>query len=140
MRNFLYKYAAFMEGRYGFDVLGGALIVLSLILNIISRFFFRLFWVRLTLQLVSLGLVALFVFRFLSTKPYKRSRENEFFKPAIDAVVNFFKFNYKRLRDGRTHRYYKCPKCKAQLRVKNIKGKHTIRCPKCGTHFEKTIR
>ena len=140
MRNFLYKYAAFMEGRNGFDELGGALIVVSIILNIVSRFFFTMFWVRLIMQLVAIILLAIFALRFLSTNLYRRSQENDFFKPAIRGVVDFFKLNYRRLRDGRNHRYYKCPSCKAQLRVKNVKGTHTIRCPKCGTHFEKTIR
>lgn len=140
MQNFLYKYAAFMEGRNGFDSLGGALLVLAVALNIVSRFFLTLFWVRFVLQMLAILLLVIFALRFLSTNLYKRSRENRFFKPAIDGVTGFFKINYKRLRDGRTHRYYKCPSCKAQLRVKNIKGTHTIRCPKCGTHFEKKIR
>lgn len=140
MRNFLYKFSAFMQGRNGFDELGGALIVLSLVLNILSRFFFAFFWIRNGLQIASLLIFGYCIFRFLSTNLYQRSKENDIFKPAIRGVVDFFKLTYKRFRDGRTHRYYKCPQCKAQLRVKNIKGKHTIRCPKCGTHFEKTIR
>lgn len=140
MQKFLYKFAAFMQGRYGFDELGGALIAVSVILNIVSRFFYAHFWVRFIMQIIAIALLVIFVLRFLSTKPYNRSKENDVFKPAIRGVIDFFKLNYKRLRDGRTHRYYKCPACKAQLRVKNIKGKHTIRCPKCGNQFEKTIR
>lgn len=128
-----------MQGRNGFDELNGALIVLSLIVSIVARCFWN--WrVSLILQFVSLALLGWAVFRFLSTNLYRRSAENRIVKPVIGGVVGWFKLTYKRLRDGRTHRYYKCPKCKAQLRVKNIKGKHTIRCPKCGNKFEKTIR
>lgn len=139
MRNFMYKFQTFMQGRYGNDELNTTLLVLSIIITIVSRFVFY-FPARIILSLVSAGLIALVVFRFLSTNIYKRSAENRKFKPAFTAVTVWFKLTYKKFRDGRTHRYYKCPKCKAQLRVKNVKGKHTIRCPKCGNQFEKTIR
>ncbi len=139
MRNFMYKFQAFMQGRYGNDELNITLLVVSIIVTIVSRFVFNL-PARIILSLVSAGLIALVVFRFLSTNIYKRSAENRKFKPIFGAVTGWVKLTYKKFRDGRTHRYYKCPKCKAQLRVKNVKGKHTIRCPKCGNQFEKTIR
>ena len=139
MRNFMYKISAFMQGRYGMDELNITLLVLSIIISIVSRFVFNI-PARLILTAVSLGLMALVVFRLLSRNIYGRSAENRKFKPAFDAVTGWFKLTYKKFRDGRTHRYYKCPNCKAQLRVKNIKGTHTIRCPKCGNKFEKKIR
>lgn len=139
MRNLLYKFSEFMQGRYGSDELNITLIVLSVIISIVSRFVFNL-PVRIILGVVSLGLLGLAVFRFLSTNIYARSAENRKFKPAFKAVTGWFSLTYKKLRDGRTHRYCKCPACKAQLRVKNVKGTHTVRCPKCGNRFEKTIR
>ena len=139
MRNLLYKFSAFMEGRYGSDELNITLIVLSVIISIVSRFVFNM-PARIILSAVSIGLLGLAVFRFLSTNLYKRSAENQKFKPAFKAVTGWFSLTYKKFRDGRTHRYYKCPACKAQLRVKNVKGTHTIRCPKCGNKFKKTIR
>ncbi len=139
MQNFLYKIQEFMRGRYGFDELNGTLIVLAVILNIVSRFVFN-FWARQIIQLISLLLLALCVFRTLSRNCYQREKENNLFKPVYVKVRDFFKITYKKFRDGRTHRYYKCPNCKAQLRVKNIKGVHTIRCPKCGYQFQKKIR
>lgn len=129
----------FMQGRYGSDELNITLIVVSVIVSIASRFVFNL-PARLIMSLVSAGLLALALFRMFSRNIYKRSAENRKFKPAFAAVTGWFKLTYKKFRDGRTHRYYKCPNCKAQLRVKNVKGKHTIRCPKCGNKFEKTIR
>lgn len=139
MRNLLYKFQMFMQGRYGSDELNITLIVLSVLITIISRFVFN--WpARLIMSIVSLGLLALALFRTFSKNIYQRRAENEKFKPVFKAVTGWFSLTYKKFRDGRTHRYYKCPKCKAQLRVKNVKGKHTIRCPKCGSQFEKTIR
>ena len=138
MRNLLYKFSIFMQGRYGIDELNVFLLILSVVLNIVSSFMFS--WVaRLVLRLVSLGVLLIAVLRFLSRNISARSRENKLVKPVLGAIGGWFSLTYKRFRDGRTHRYYKCPACKAQLRVKNIKGKHTIRCPKCGNQFEKTI-
>ncbi len=139
MQGFLYKLQEFMRGRYGFDELGIVLIVVSAVLNLVSRFIFN-FPVRITLQFISLALLLYFIFRVLSRNCYQRSRENDIFKPAFTKVKDFFKITYRKFKDGRTHRYYKCPACKAQLRVKNVKGEHTIRCPKCGNQFKKKIR
>lgn len=138
MRNFLNKFYMFLQGRYGNDELNNTLFVLCIIIFIVSRF--TPFYVGFILSLAELGILALIVFRFLSRNIYKRMAENKVILPAYRAVTDWFKLTYKRFRDGRTHRYYKCPKCKAQLRVKNVKGKHTIRCPKCGNQFEKKIR
>ena len=129
----------FMQGRYGSDELNIALLVLSIVISIVSRFVFN-FPARLIMSFISVGLLALIVFRTLSRNIYARTAENRKFKPVFKAVTGWFSLTFKKFRDGRTHRYYKCPACKAQLRVKNVKGKHTIRCPKCGNQFEKTIR
>ena len=128
-----------MQDRYGFDQLGLALIITSLIINIISGFMF-VGSVRLVFKLIDVALLVIAVLRFLSKNIDARSRENMRFRTVWDKVSQWFKFQNRRFRDGQTHRYYHCPSCKAQLRVKNIKGKHTIRCPRCGAQFEKTIR
>ena len=138
MRNFLYKLQVFMQGRYGNDELNITLLVVGLILALVSRFTFGIS--RLILTILELALLCIMIFRIFSRNIYKRSYENRKFLPVYTAVTGWFKLTYKRFRDGKTHRYYKCPQCKAQLRVKNIKGEHTIRCPKCGNNFKKKIR
>ncbi len=138
MRNFLYKLQVFMQGRYGNDELNITLLVVALITALVSRFTFGL--TRLILTIVELALLSIMIFRIFSRNIYKRSYENRKFLPVYTAVTGWFKLTYKRFRDGKTHRYYKCPECKAQLRVKNVKGEHTIRCPKCGHNFKKKIR
>lgn len=138
MRNFLYKLQVFMQGRYGNDELNITLLVVALILALVSRFTFGIS--RLILTILELALLCIMIFRIFSRNIYKRSYENRKFLPVYTAVTGWFKLTYKRFRDGKTHRYYKCPQCKAQLRVKNIKGEHTIRCPKCGNNFKKKIR
>ncbi|MGN0488661.1 MAG: MJ0042-type zinc finger domain-containing protein [Ruminococcus sp.] len=138
MRNFLYKIQVFMQGRYGNDELNITLLVVALILALVSRFTYGI--ARLILTILELALLCIMIFRIFSRNIYKRSYENRKFLPVYTAVTGWFKLTYKRFRDGKTHRYYKCPQCKAQLRVKNIKGEHTIRCPKCGNSFKKKIR
>ncbi len=139
MQNFLYKLQEFFRGRYGFDELNGTLLVLSIILNLVSRFIFS-FWPRMIVSIIGFIFFIVCIFRILSRNCYQREKENNVYKPVYTKVRDFFKLTYKKFKDGRTHRYYKCPACKAQLRVKNVKGEHTIRCPKCGYQFKKKIR
>lgn len=139
MNNFMQRFRFFMQDRYGFDQLNFALLITSLIVSIISGFIFV--WnVRLIFRLIDLALLVIVVLRFLSKNIDARARENMKFHTVWDKISGWFKFQNRRFRDGQTHRYYHCPSCKAQLRVKNIKGKHTIRCPRCGAQFEKKIR
>jgi predicted Zn finger-like uncharacterized protein len=138
MRNFIYKLQMFMQGRYGNDELNISLFVLCIIFMIVSNLCHS--WLKLIFALLELLALALIVFRTFSRNIYKRSAENRKILPVYKAVTGWFKLTYKRFRDGKTHRYYKCPNCKAQLRVKNVKGEHTIRCPKCGNQFKKKIR
>lgn len=135
MRNLLYRFNCFMQGRYGNDQLNNTLLVLALILMLVECFVRS--WV---LEIVALMIFALALFRTFSKNIYKRSAENRKFLPVCNKVTGWFKFTYKRFKDGRYYRYYHCPACKAQLRVKNVKGRHTIRCPKCGNQFDKKIR
>lgn len=136
MRNLMYKFNMFMQGRYGSDQLNWSLFVVALLVDIIFGFF-RYPWSLL--QLISFVLICIVLYRSLSRNIYKRSAENRKFLPIYNKITGWFKLTYKRFRDGRTHRYYKCPACKASLRVKYVKGKHTIRCPKCGNRFSKKI-
>ena len=136
MRNLMYKFSVFMQGRYGSDQLNIGLIVVALLVDIIFGFFSFPFNL---LQLLSLGLICIAIFRTFSRNIYKRSAENRKFLPVYNRITGWFKLTYKKFRDGKTHRYYKCPACKASLRVKYVKGEHTIRCPKCSNQFKKKI-
>jgi len=42
-----------------------------------------------------------------------------------------------RIKDSRTHKYYKCSTYKTTLRVPKAKGKIVITCPKCREKFVK---
>ena len=91
------------------------------------------------LVILILVLGALAVFRSLSTNINKRLYENNRFVNIYTAVADFFKRQYMKVRDFKTHRYLRCPHCKAQLRLKKRTGVQHIHCPKCGTDFKKNI-
>lgn len=154
MNNFFSKLANFMQGRYGNDNLNIALGVVWLIINIINTVFIRIFWVNMIIHLILILIFALILFRTLSRNISKRTRENETFlyyynrtkpfrdkiKPFCQKVVAWFKLQLRKIEDRKTHRYIKCPYCKAVIRVPFRKGKHTVNCPRCTVDFKTNIR
>ena len=141
MRNFLMKMAEFMRGRYGHDKLNtfiwivvGVLYLINLILSFLLPFRGFPFIV-----IIILLLAALAIFRSLSTNITKRMYENNRFISIYRAIGDFFKRQYMKIRDRKTHRYVRCPHCKAQLRLKKRTGKQEIHCPRCNKDFTKNI-
>ena len=134
MRNFLSKLAAFMQGRYGHDKLNTFIWILAGVLYLVN-----LFLRSPILAIVVILVGALAIFRSLSTNITKRMYENNRFIGVYNAVTGFFKRQYMKLRDFKTHRYVVCPYCKAQLRLKKRTGKQNIHCPRCNKDFKKTI-
>ena len=135
------KAADFMRGRYGHDKLNtfiwiivGTLYLINFILSMI-----RPFGAHLVLVIFILLLSALAIFRSLSTNITKRMYENNRFISIYTAVWDFFKRQFMKIRDFKTHRYVRCPYCKAQLRLKKRTGKQEIHCPRCDKDFKKNI-
>ncbi len=91
------------------------------------------------LVIIVLLLGALAIFRALSTNITKRLYENNRFLSVYNVVTGFFKRQFMKIRDFKTHRYVTCPYCKAQLRLKKRTGIQQIHCPKCGKDFKKNI-
>ncbi|MBR2353954.1 MAG: hypothetical protein IKA76_05585 [Clostridia bacterium] len=133
MKSALYR---FMYGRYGSDTLNKVLlwiyISLVLIYTVVSLFITNP-TVSLTLWLVYTVvdsiLVVVILFRMFSRNIQKRRRENEKF-------CGFFRLRLNKFRDRKTHIYYKCPACRAVLRLPRAKGKHAVICPRCKHRFE----
>ncbi len=138
MRNLLQKFAVFMQGRYGTDKLNNSLLVFVLVLWFVNIFVFDR-TASLIIDGIQLLIIVLILFRTFSRNITARNAENRKFLPFYNAVTGWFKLTYKKIRDRKYYRYVKCPVCKAQLRVKNKKGNHTVRCPRCGSEFDKKI-
>ena len=133
MRNFLMRIAgkirAFMAGRNGFDDLAKHSFILSIVVFLVYGF-----WphgiVKAILSILYLSLLIYSYFRIFSKKVYKRVRENKKYVGAL----KMFKTRWKQ---RKTHKFYRCPKCKTWLRLPKGRGKITITCVKCATKFDK---
>ena len=115
---------SFMQGRYGTDKLNMTLLGVGCCFVVVSMFFGTSI-LRLVLTLLSYVLMILAIFRSFSRNTYQRYQENRRFL----MLLNRFK--------DKTHRYYRCPKCKQPVRVPRGKGKIAITCPKCREKFIK---
>lgn len=125
-----------MQNRYGMDKLNNFILIIAAILYFINLFP----RVRNTILIIVIMLLILLVFlRALSKNVTKRMYENRRFTDLSRTITDFFKRQWMKLRDIRTHRYVRCPYCKAQLRLKKRTGTQHIHCPKCGKDFKKNI-
>ena len=125
------RIARFLYGRYGSDQLNIALIIFSLVISIVMRF--TPVWYLGYLCYIPLGFI---VFRMLSRNIEARRKENLMFLKIVWPFKNWTQYTSRKVKD-KTHKYYKCPKCKAVLRVPKGRGKIQITCTKCKHEFIK---
>lgn len=125
------KIARFMYGRYGSDQLNIALIIFSLILSIVMRF--TPVWYLGYLCYIPLGVS---IWRMFSRNVEARRKENFMFLKIIWPFKRWTSNTSRKVKDT-THKYYKCPKCKATLRVPKGRGKIQITCTRCKHEFIK---
>ena len=119
-----------LYGRYGFDHLSAALLVLSALLSGVGRLtgLIVLWWCgRL--------LVVPVVLRALSRQTERRRAENLRFLELMRPWRQWLVQRLLQSRD-REHKYFTCPQCGRQLRVPRGKGKISITCTRCHTRFE----
>ncbi len=117
----------FMAGRHGSDQLSFALLIGGLVLSLtrIGIFYY-------------LGLIAYIwaLFRMFSRNTAKRTAENAKF---LDFTRNF-KTNvsqfFVRLKNMKKFKYFRCPECKARLRLPRKVGEVTVTCGKCHHQFK----
>ena len=130
MRGFLermnWRMEKWMQGRYGQDELNRFLIIGALLLLLFSS---------VSVIFAVLGTAALIwgQFRCYSKKLDKRERERQAYLNVIARPKKWWSLQKRRWAERKTHRYYKCKKCKTVLRVPRGKGKIAITCPKCQT-------
>lgn len=124
-----YRIRRFFSGRNGFDTIAKVVLFPSLVLMFISGFI-PLTWLRYVLYVLSLIGCFYGYFRIFSRNLYKRQKEN-------DAFREYFHVRKLKWKERKAFRYYRCPKCKAWLRVPKGRGKITITCRSCRTRFDK---
>lgn len=133
MRNFLSRLAGkirmFFYGRNGFDNLAKISVIASIVTFLIYGFC-PSGVVKIIFCIITYALLGYAWFRILSKNIYKRVSENRKYLGAV-------KMTKTKWQQRKTHRFYRCPKCKTWLRVPKGKGKITLTCVKCGEKFDK---
>lgn len=132
LQNFAYKLQRFMIGRYGTDELNILLSIIGFILVILSfvppmRFLYIPAFILLLFSL----------FRSYSRNISARQKERRIYLNLKYKISSPFSLTAKKWRDRKTHKYYRCKKCKAIMRVPKGKGKIEITCPKCANKIIK---
>ena len=125
MKNFFQKLRVatnrFMQGRYGLDRLNSTMLWISVGLAVMAMILSGI--PGLVLTLISYALMGIAIFRALSHNTYKRYQENRRF------------LAWRSRCKDRSHKYFRCPRCRQQTRVPKGKGKIAITCPKCKEKF-----
>ena len=126
------KTSDFMMGRYGQDELSRFLSIVSLVCLVM--FFFSKVQI---LYIMAFVLLIYSLFRIMSKHHDKRRAERNVYISARNAIKKEFGYVKNKWTHRKTHRYYKCPRCKQALRVPKGRGSITISCPKCKNQFDK---
>ena len=134
MQKLKISFARFMQGRHGMDALSRALIWAGLVCLILNIFLSatavgQLFWY------IGLAMYIWSLFRVFSRNNEKRWRENAKYTELSGKAGLSFKQWKARLKNSKNYRYFKCPQCKAYLRLPRGVGEVTVTCGKCGNKF-----
>lgn len=123
------KLIRFMQGRYGNDRLGQAMLVVALVCMVLSLF--RIPFIS------TIGLVVLVLtyYRMFSRQIARRAAENQKYLQLEWKLRAKLQKRRQALAQRKTHRIYKCPNCRQKIRVPRNKGRIAISCRKCGTEF-----
>lgn len=126
MQKFTIKLQQFMVGRYGSDKFSLFLSVLGLIFAFLGNFkAIRFFY------FIGLGIIIYGLWRAMSKNFEARRKELNWFLRWSEKPRAELKLLGNKLRDRKTHRYFKCKSCKTVLRVPKGRGKIEVTCPKC---------
>lgn len=125
------KWRAWMTGRYGMDGYGRFLAVAALLCVVVGT------WTTGLLTLVGVALLLYCYVRMFSRNTTRRALENDVYNGAACEVREWVRQRVQRLQQRRTHRFYRCPQCRQQLRVPKGRGKIEITCPRCHKSFQK---
>jgi hypothetical protein len=126
MQKLAVKIQQFMVGRYGNDQFTMFLSITGLVLSAFGnfkhlRFMYFIGWILIMYSL----------FRSLSKNYEARRKELNWYLRWSEKPRAEIKLLGNKIRDRKTHRYFRCKNCKTIMRVPNGRGKIEITCPKC---------
>lgn len=121
-----------MQGRYGGDELSRFISIIILILIVVFMF------VRFPFEnLIILALLIYLYFRIFSKNISKRYAENQKYLRFRDKILRRSHGAGQSRAERKMYHIYKCPGCGQKIRIPRGKGRIMVRCPKCGSEFEK---
>ncbi len=126
------KLMRFMAGRYGADRFSRFLSIAALVL-IVLNIFLR----SAVLWLLGIAALAFVYIRMFSKNYEKRRRENERYLQMEYKLTSGVRNWVDRQKQRRDYVFFRCPSCRAMLRVPRGKGKIRVTCRKCGNAFER---
>ncbi len=126
------SFRAMMSGRNGADRLASNCVWFGLILYIVS-----LFTGLGILAILSLALYVYGIFRMWSRKIDKRREENRRYVEWRNRLSTRVRQFFKRLKNSREYKYFKCPQCEVWLRVKRGSQQTHFTCGRCKTEFDR---
>lgn len=129
------KLMQFMYGRNGVDLFSRFLTYFALAL-LVLRLIIR-GAVGNVIWYLAIAVLIYAYFRIFSRNLSKRRAENAKYYQYRTKVVNGFRDWKDRRRQSRDFKFFRCPSCRAMLRVPRGKGRIRVTCRKCGTAFER---
>lgn len=132
---------SFMNGRNGVDQLSLALLwtgVLCYLLggiigSVQASVIFPM--IGLVFHLFGFAAYVFSIFRIFSRNIYKRQAENRRYVSAVEKRRTLRRQARVRFQNRKTYKYFRCPGCKAWLRLSRGKDVVTITCSRCKTSF-----
>ncbi len=124
------RLAVWMSGRNGLDQLSLVIVIVSTILQAFASLMSS--WLLLV---IGFGLYGWALFRIFSRKSVRRAVENQKFLGLWALVSTKIRQFFTRLKNGRRYKYFKCPQCKALLRLTRGQGEREVCCPQCQHRF-----
>ena len=123
-----WKFANWMQGRYGGDDLANTTVGVGIILFLID-----IFLGTGILGLIALALFIWALFRCLSKNIPARRKELATYERVMEKPKRKFSLWKKMWTNRKTTVYFKCKGCGQILEVPKGKGKLRVVCPKCKT-------
>ena len=122
--------ATFMTGRHGADNLGMFTLIAGIVFTILGNFVPVLSFLGTALYIITL-------FRMFSRNHDKRTAENQKYIELTSNWKTKIRQFFKRIKNSRDYKFFRCPNCKILLRAKRGSGEREINCVRCGFQFKK---
>ena len=126
LNKLIYTINNFMYRRYKGDEFNRFLSIVYLIFLILSAFPYLRFFLVLNTAILSYIL-----YRAFSKNFYARRQELNRYLKIKNRIKSELILKKQKYQNRKTHLYFKCSNCKANLRVPKGVGKIEVTCPKC---------